>query len=444
MPLMETGRDGNRQRGLLNGTGTRRAWRVLARRVLVTAAAALPLAVLMAGGAASASTARAGASRSQAAAPGHRPVIAAYYYHSSGMPVPEIPVNRLTDVIYAFANINSAGECYMPDAPAAAADFAALGALKRSHPWLRTEISIGGWGAGGFSDAALTKQSRARFVDSCMKLFFGTYRGDFDGIDLDWEFPVYGGPPNLTSRPADRRDFTLLARALRRALNAESGRMHEHLLLTAALPAGRLQSAGPYDPAKSYQLAKVGHVLDWINLMTYDLEDGYSTISDFDSPMRPVPADPTPEIIKRWNTVSTAVDYYEMKGVPADKIVLGEPYFSLAMHVASAAHYGLYQKVTSFTGAPSWTQIETSLLKDPAWTYHWSPIAQVPWLFDASTKTFVTYDDPASLRIKSQFARARGLRGVFTWAIDQDDAQHSLVDAMSGPFLQAAGLGTER
>jgi chitinase len=408
----------------------------VARALVRAAAAALSLGTLLAGVVSCApSTPAHPGSASQ------RPVIAAYYYHSPVMPVSAIPVSRLTDVIYAFASISSAGECYLPDASTAATDFAALGVLKRSHPWLRTEISIGGWGAGGFSDAALTRQSRATFVDSCVKLFFGTYHGDFDGIDLDWEFPVYGGQPNLTSRPADRRDFTQLAQAFRSALNAAGGRLHEHLLLTAALPAGRLQAGGPYDPDNSYQLATVGRILDWVNLMTYDLEDGYSAISDFDSPLRAAPSDPTPQIIQRWNTVSAAVAYYQMNGVPADKIVLGEPYFSLGFTVASTANDGLYQKITGSAMAPSWNQIETSLLHDPAWTSHWSTAGQVPWLFDASTKTFVTYDDPASLSVKSRFARAHDLRGVFTWAIDQDDSQGSLVDAMAGPFLQAAGLG---
>jgi chitinase len=404
---------------------------------MTAAAAALLLGTLLAGDV----TGRAMGTAAHPEAARQRPVIAAYYYHSSGMPVSAIPANLLTDVSYAFAGISSAGDCYLPDAATTATDFAALGVLKQSHPWLRTEISIGGWGEAGFSGAALTRQSRAAFVNSCMKLFFGIYRGDFDGIDLDWEFPVYGGSPNLPSRPADRRDFTLLTQAFRQALTAEGNRMHEHLLLTAALPAGRLQSGGPYDPAKSYQLATVGHTLDWVNLMTYDLEDGYSPVSGFNSPMSVVPSDPTPQIIKRWNTVSTAVDYYQMKGVPADKIVLGEPYYSLGFTVASTANDGLHQKITGLAGAPSWTQIETSLLHNPSWTSHWNPVAQVPWLFNASTKTFLTYDDPASLSIKSRFARARDLRGVITWAIDQDDSQHSLVDAMASPFLHTAGLG---
>ncbi|MBO0804000.1 MAG: glycoside hydrolase family 18 protein [Nocardiopsaceae bacterium] len=371
--------------------------------------------------------------RANGRADGHA-VIAGYYYPSSGMPVSSIPAGKLTDVIYAFSLINSSGKCYIPSSEHPAREFAALAALKRRHPGLKTEISIGGWGAGGFSDAALTPRSRAAFVSSCVGLFFGKYRGAFDGIDLDWEFPVSGGPPSLTSRPSDKAHYTLLLRRFRAALDAAGARLHEHLLLTAALPAGRLQSAGPYDPAHSYQLPQVGKLLDWTNLMTYDLEDGYSKYSGFDSPMNTSPADPTSEAIKKWNSVAGATDFYERHGVPADKIVLGEPYFSLAFKVASARDDGLYQPITGPATAPSWSEIASSYLKNPAWSRHWSQTAQAPWLFDAKKKTFITYDDPASLLAKSEFARERGLRGVFTWALDEDDAQHSLLDAMSAPF----------
>lgn len=382
----------------------------------------------------------ASAAPSAASAASSSPVIAGYYYSSPSLPVSDLPVGpgQLNDVIYAFALINSSGQCYIPSSENPS-DFAALAALKRSHPGLKTEISIGGWGADGFSNAALTAQSRAAFVNSCVNLFFGKYRGAFDGIDLDWEFPVSGGPSNTTSRPQDKADFTLLARQFRTVLNAEGGTMHEHLLLTAALPAGRLQSAGPYDPADSYQLPQVGRILDWVNLMTYDLEDGYSTYSGFDSPLNTSPADPTAEDIKQYNSVAGGVDYYEQNGVPASKLVLGEPYFSLAFTVSSTAGDGLYQPITGEATAPSWSDIQSSYLSNPAWTYHWSQSARAPWLFNASTKTFITYDDPRSLLAKSAFAKARGLRGAFTWAIDQDDAQHSLLSAMSAPFRSRPG-----
>ncbi|MGM3213394.1 glycosyl hydrolase family 18 protein, partial [Klebsiella pneumoniae] len=130
----------------------------------------------------------------------------------------------------------------------------ALAELKKAHPHLRTLISIGGWGAGGFSDAALTEGSRKRLVDSCMALVFDRHAGSFDGVDIDWEFPVSGGPKELAHRPQDRANLTRLAQAFRVALDAHGRKARQPMLLTAALAAGRLQTDGPYDPAASYDL----------------------------------------------------------------------------------------------------------------------------------------------------------------------------------------------
>lgn len=365
---------------------------------------------------------------------GSDPVVAGYYPGWSSVPVSDLPADRLTDILYSFANIDDSGRCILPSGAQDAKKLAALGELKEQHPQLRVEVSIGGWGATGFSDAALTHESRQRLVSSCIDLFFGKYGDVVDGIDLDWEFPVSGGPPELHYRPEDRRNFTLLARDFRHALDAVGRERGEPTVLTAAIPAGRLQSAGPYDPNESFELRKVARILDFVNLMTYDLTNGFSKVAGFNSPLRPDPADPTPQVIKRWNSAATAVEYFERHGVPADKLVLGEPYFSEAFKVSSTDNHGLYQPVVKRTSAPSWTTIKTDLLGDPAWSNHWSSTAAAPWLFNEETKTFVTYDNPRSLSAKSWYAKDHGLRGVFTWALGQDDAQHSLFNAMSEPY----------
>src|ERR1700741_3906552 len=82
-------------------------------------------------------------------------VIGSYYPGGSAAryPVAQIPADRLTHLFYAFARIED-GRCVV--AADAGGHFAALAELKRGHPRLRTLISIGGWEAGGFSDAALT------------------------------------------------------------------------------------------------------------------------------------------------------------------------------------------------------------------------------------------------------------------------------------------------
>lgn len=360
-------------------------------------------------------------------------VVGAYYPGGSveRYPVSNIPAERLTHLFYAFARIEG-GKCVV--APEAAAHFEALAELKRRHPHLRTLISIGGWEAGGFSDAALTADSRRRFVDSCVAMFFDQHRGSFDGVDIDWEFPVYGGPKEITDRPQDRRNMTLLAKAFRERLDALGKQRGHAFLVTAALPVGRMQSDGAYDPAKSFELAELAEVLDFINLMTYDMGTAFSKVATFNAPLREDPADPLESGLRRWNNVEGAVKYYRDHGVPADKLVLGVPFYGRGFSVASAENDGLYRAYTAPYDAGDWRTLRATFLEDPKWRRHWHPVAQTPWLFNADDKVFVSYEDPRSIGIRARYAREQGLRGVFMWELTGDDEQHNLLNAMAQPY----------
>lgn len=357
------------------------------------------------------------------------PVIGAYYagWNSANYPVAQIPADRITHLFYAFSTIEN-GECVVGDN--AAADFAALASLKRRHPHLRTLISVGGWGAGGFSDAALTPASCRALAASCLELFFDRIRDSFDGVDLDWEFPVYGGPTELTDRPEDRRNMTLLAQEFRRQLD-QRDRGH---LLTAALPAGRLQTDGPYDPAVSFDLHALGRVLDFINLMTYDMGTGFSAVSTFNAPLREVAADPLAQPMRRWNNVTDAVSFYRAHGVPADRLVLGVPFYGQGFRVTSRGpSHGLYQPYDATFSPGGWKDIK-ALLDDPEWTQHWHPVAASPWLYNEAERRFVSFETPESILIRAKHAKQSGLLGTFMWELSDDDAEHSLLAAMSAPF----------
>jgi chitinase len=363
-----------------------------------------------------------------------KPVIGAYYPGGAATryPISMIPADKLTHLFYAFATIEN-GRCVSNRADASA-HFAALADIKRTHPRLRTLISIGGWNAGGFSDAASTARLRRHFVASCVALFFGTYRGSFDGVDIDWEFPVYGGPPEIAARPGDRRNMTLLAREFRQQLDALERKRGQTFLLTAALPAGRMESTGPYDPARSYELVELAKLLDFINLMTYDMGTTFSPVASFNAPLHEVSEDPLGQPMRRWNNVAGAIDYYRAQGVPAQKLVLGVPFYGRGYRVASAANDGLYQPYSGTFAPGNWRDIERNLLSDPQWTQHWHPIAQTPWLFHRGEQKFVSYENAKSIAIRAQLARHRDLRGVFVWELTCDDEQHSLLDAMAAPF----------
>lgn len=61
--------------------------------------------------------------------------------------------------------------------------------LRKQNPNLKVLLSVGGWGARGFSGAAATKDTRAVFIQSAQEIIA---KYGLDGIDLDWEYPVNG------------------------------------------------------------------------------------------------------------------------------------------------------------------------------------------------------------------------------------------------------------
>src|SRR5258705_974926 len=158
--------------------------------------------------------------------------------NSKGTRIASLPASDLTHIFYAFANIDSGGRVVLGDARIDPGNFAELERLKARYPHLKLLISVGGWTwSGRFSDAALTAASRATFTTSALDLFIRRWPGLFDGVDIDWEFPVQGGLKGNVERPADKQNFTLLLAELRRGLDDQGKRDSRHYELTIAASA---------------------------------------------------------------------------------------------------------------------------------------------------------------------------------------------------------------
>ena len=350
--------------------------------------------------------------------------VAAYY--DGGVPVADIPAADLNAIIYSLGESVAGDVCDRPGA-AQLKDLRALRRLRRRHPGLQLLVSIGGWDvAPQYSDIALTAASRARFARSCIRLFIEQQR--FNGIDLDWEFPVRGGL--IPSRPEDRADATALVRELREQLNALGRRTHQHYLLTVATPAGTWQEGGAYSVSDSYDLAALVPYVSWLNVMTYDMNTIFSPYSGFNTPMKPDPRDPTPQPQRSRDNLTGAVRYYEAHGVPADKIMLGMAFYGRGFTGVSARYEGRYSKFTGIMAETPWKTIESQMLTDPHWVRYWSATAEAPWLYDARRHAFFTYDDPRSLALKGAFVRRAQLRGAMIWVLGEDDARNSLLHGL--------------
>ncbi|MDN6161301.1 MAG: glycoside hydrolase family 18 protein [Atopostipes sp.] len=362
-------------------------------------------------------------------------------YWSGNKKLSEIPANCLSHINYAFAYIDKEGRVH-PDSSyrEAEEDFKQLNEYKKKYPHLKTSISIGGWGRNStyFSDIALTEESREEFAQATIDQYIKKY--EFDGIDLDWEFPVKGGVDDLRYRPEDKKNFNFLVREFRKQLDQLGKERERSYLLTAATPAGRYQntatSGGPYDPADSYDFQELAKYLDLIYIMTYDLGNGYNPVVNFNAGMRPLSKDPTPSAQKRWNNLEGSVDYYLNQGVPRNKLVVGTPFYGRSFYVKSTDQHGLFQKFHSPGPTPDWLAIKNNYLNDPNWEKHWEEKAEVPWLFHSEKQLFLSYDNPYSIRKKAEFIVKENLRGGMIWHLSMDDAENSLLHALAGPILE--------
>src|SRR5438128_2933568 len=177
------------------------------------------------------------------------------------------------------------GSIVLDDPVKEAATFARLVALKDENPRLKLMLSVGGWTRSNrFSDMASDAAARASFVDSTIA-FLRRHR--FDGIDLDWEYPTDIGvpctPDQTCQRREDKRNFVVLAKELRAALDSAGRADVKRYLFTIAAGADYKFLLDP--DGSSAWLAELAQSVDWINLMSYDYHGSWELAAGFNAPL---------------------------------------------------------------------------------------------------------------------------------------------------------------
>ncbi len=315
----------------------------------------------------------------------------------------QIDADGMTRIYYAFANIKDGR--MVEGFPTDAANIPAVTALRQGNPRLEVLISVGGWlWSGGFSDAALTTQSRKVFAASAVEF---VRRYGLDGLDVDWEYPGMPGAGHAF-RSEDKENFTLLLKELRRQLDAEGKKQHRRLLLTIAAGA-----SGEY--LEHTEMAQVARMVDSVNLMTYDYTlPGVDAVTGHDAPLFANPADP------KHVSADGTVQAFEQAGVPAEKILLGIPFYGKVWGEVADKDHGLFQPGVKAPGVDAaYSAIEETMLGH-GFTRYWDDKAEVPYLYSEEKRLFVSYEDAQSIAAKCEYVRAHGLGGVMFWSYFND------------------------
>ncbi|MBS4030938.1 MAG: SH3 domain-containing protein [Clostridiales bacterium] len=316
----------------------------------------------------------------------------------------KMDAGKLTHINYAFANIDSNLRITMGDPQIDPVNFTKLNELKQKYPGLKTLISVGGWTwSGRFSDVALTDASRTAFAKSAVDFIL---RHGFDGVDLDWEYPVSGGLPSNIRRAADKQNFTLLLQKIRERLDAQSAIDGNTYLLTIA---GGAHSSF----VNNTELGKLHRYLDFANIMTYDIYGSWDSFTGFNAPLYAT-SESLPH--HRWS-VDQGVNAWINAGFPKEKLVMGVPFYGRRYDGVTNANRGLYQLFSG--GSPvSYADINANFLNRNGFVRYFHSEAMVPWLFNGST--FISYEDEHSMRLKAEYIRNNGLAGAMMWELSHD------------------------
>jgi chitinase len=344
---------------------------------------------------------------STAKEPKHR-VIA--YIFGARADLSRVSAEKLTHINYAFGLINTNGEAYIrTNAPS---HLAQLQALKARNPKLKIILSIGGWGADGFSDAALTDDSRQKFARSCLNIL---KQYALDGIDLDWEYPGQRGP-GIKFREEDKENFTAMLHELRVQLDelsdARKRKAADRYTLTIA------SAGGNY--FKHTEMDKVGRQVDWINIMTYDFYGNSSGPGHHAGLFSPAGGS------ARRTTDSDVKDHLAA-GIPPAKLVVGAAFYAKA-----------WTNVTSFDppaggkfqrGYP-YRALARDVIGKNGYQRRWDANAKAAFLWNPDTRAFVSYEDPEALKAKCDYVKKHKLGGVMFWEYSED-ADEVLLDVLA-------------
>ena len=376
---------------------------------------------------------------------GYFPEWGIYSGHNNYVPA-KVPFDKITHLNYAFATIKDGvianfdnyaateatlGEAW--DSPYKG-NLGQFKKLKKNYPHLSVMVSIGGWTqSGNFHNVAATPQSRERFAQSVIQ-YIRKY--DFDGVDIDWEYPGSYREPDKTDNANDqgtpnaddseRETFTLLLKTLREHLDAASKQDGKYYQLTAAMGASftNIEFADP---------SKYAKYLDFINLMTYDMHGAWDVQTNHQSALYANPDAPD-----NLN-VDAVVEKFLSYGVDPKKLIVGTPFYSRGWKGvvpndpssglkglfadASGGAHGIWDGGVAGGMNPYYHVVEME--KDPSFKKYYDDAAKAPYLYSESKQEMYTYEDKQSLSAKVDYVKSHQLGGIIIWELSADAPANS-------------------
>lgn len=276
-----------------------------------------------------------------------------------------------------------------------------LPTFRKWNPELKIVLSVGGWGAGGFSTMAMTEEGRKAFAASCLE---AVEQYGLDGIDIDWEYPC-DNSAGIDSDPRDKENYTLLFEALREAIGPNR-------ILSNAVGAGQYFVDGS-------EMDKVAAILDYVQLMTYDMRSGFTKQAGHHAALG----------LSKGDTTNTStrgiVEMFHDAGVPYEKMIVGAAFYCRHFTGVQNVNNGLLQPSESVGEyGPNFDGITPEFMQENNYTEYWDEDAEASYLWNGST--LVSFESPEAIRRKCNYVKEKGMLGIMYWEHGSDTTKQLL------------------
>ena len=331
----------------------------------------------------------------------------AWYRPGIGKYKPDnIDANLCTHIVYGFAVLNRETLTIRTHDSWADIDnkfYERVAEFKQKG--IKVTLAIGGWNdslGDKYSRLVRDAAARARFIKHAIE-FIKKY--GFEGLDLDWEYPVCWQVDCEKGKPDEKEYFAEFVKELSEAFKPEG------LLLSAAVsPSKKVIDAG-------YDIPKVSKYFDWIAVMCYDYHGQWDKKTGHVAPLYEHPED--------WETTFNAnfsIRYWISKGAPPKKLVMGMPMYGQSFALEKVNNFGLNAIAPGPGQAGEFTRAAGFLafyeicdrVNRGGWTVVRDPEGRIgPYAYN--DRQWVSYDDVEDIRRKTKFVKELGLGGAMIW-----------------------------
>ncbi|KAJ1957492.1 hypothetical protein GGI12_005013 [Dipsacomyces acuminosporus] len=319
-------------------------------------------------------------------------------------------------------------------------------------------MSVGGWtGSNHFSNILKSQSAKDTMIKGMVDY---VKANELDGIDIDWEYPGrLGNDCNAFDATHDAGNYLMFLKELRAKFDSTFGQRAK--LITLAV---RVQPFdGPSGPISN--VTDYAHHIDFANLMQYDINGGWNSVTGPNAPFN------FEEGKGMQASFVSAIDAWLRAGWPANQLTAGLGFYgrsTVALQDMTKENRNQYQpqskevplgdqedaswsdrcaRTTSNSGTWQWKNLRrqgvltSNGIPSHPWIRQWDNTTQTPWLFNAETKVFLSYDDPRSIKIKADHAASKGLAGIMVWSVNMD-YKNELLSAAS-VFKRDDGAGKQ-